>query len=74
MGYNKPSPVLSSTIIFFLFIGLNIYSQPNKRTNYWYFSINVGLDFNSGDPVEDSAGMVFSRHKNKKLQGLFQVL
>ncbi|MCD4725304.1 MAG: hypothetical protein K8R63_10735, partial [Bacteroidales bacterium] len=51
----KPSPVLSSLIIFFLLIGLNAYSQPNKRTNYWFFGHHIGLDFNSGIPIEDTS-------------------
>ncbi|MBC8321501.1 MAG: gliding motility-associated C-terminal domain-containing protein [Bacteroidetes bacterium] len=35
-------------------------SQPNKRTNIWYFSNYVGLNFNSSEPVEDPDGQVFS--------------
>ncbi len=46
---------LTITLVF-LSIGLRTYSQPNKRTNIWYFSYNVGLDFNSGIPVEDTFG------------------
>ncbi len=39
-------------------------AQPNKRTNFWYFSDHVGLDFNSGQPVEDPDGIVYSiRHE-----------
>jgi hypothetical protein len=55
MIYKKGSPILSTIIILFLLIGLNVYSQPNKRTNFWYFSAYVGLDFNSGVPIEDTS-------------------
>ena len=54
---------MSKSITYFILIniiGLQlILAQPNKRTNYWYFSNNVGLDFNSGEPVEDPHGTVF---------------
>jgi gliding motility-associated-like protein len=61
MANNKPSPVISSIIILFLLIGLNVYSQPNKRTNFWYFADSVGLEFNSGVPVEDTSGVIFDQ-------------
>ncbi len=31
------------------------YSQPNKRTNFWFCKDSVGLNFNSGVPIEDSS-------------------
>jgi hypothetical protein len=37
-----------------------INAQPNKRTNFWYFNDSIGLNFNSGVPVEDFSGMVHS--------------
>ncbi len=43
--------------IVFLYISTIALSQANKRTNIWYFSYNVGLDFNSGMPVEDTNGI-----------------
>ncbi len=43
--------VLSSIIIFLWIGGLSAYSQPNKRTNNWYYHKDSGLDFNSGNPV-----------------------
>jgi len=39
-------------ILFFIFINICLYSQPNKRTNNWFFSDSIGIDFNSGEPVE----------------------
>ncbi len=35
-----------------LLLTLQLSSQPNKRTNQWFFAMNVGIDFNSGEPVE----------------------
>ena len=35
-----------------LLVQINSFSQPNKRTNQWFFARNVGVDFNSGEPVE----------------------
>ena len=46
-----------------IFISLNGYSQPNKRTNNWFFTDSVGLNFNSGVPVEDSNGILFNEFK-----------
>ncbi len=37
------------------------YSQPNKRTNFWYFADSCGLDFNSGMPVEDFSGLSYTQ-------------
>lgn len=42
------------TFITFLFLSLSIYAQPNKRTNHWFFKDNIGIDFNSGIPVQGS--------------------
>jgi len=53
MVSKKSSPVLILFILFLL-IGLNAYSQPNKRANFWFFADSVGLDFNSGVPVENT--------------------
>lgn len=39
-------------LIFFIFISIYSYSQPNKRTNHWFFNDNIGIDFNSGEPVQ----------------------
>jgi len=46
-------------LLIHLLLCLVIVGQPNKRTNIWYFSDHVGLDFNSGDPAEDLEGTVF---------------
>lgn len=35
--------------VIFLFVSLVAYSQG--ETNIWYFGVNAGLDFNSGEPV-----------------------
>jgi len=41
-------------MMFFVFcIGYNTYSQPNKRTVNWFTHQNVGIDFNSGIPIEN---------------------
>ena len=40
-------------IFLLLLIGSASFSQPNKRTNFWFFSTHIGLDFNSGAPVEN---------------------
>jgi gliding motility-associated-like protein len=53
MNNNKGRILL--IIILFLLIGMNSYSQPNKRTNLWFFSDSVGLDFNTGVPVENTS-------------------
>lgn len=31
---------------------LCINAQPNKRTNHWFFADNIGIDFNSGEPIQ----------------------
>jgi len=36
-------------------IGIDLYSQSNKRTNFWFFEENLGLDFNSGVPIENTS-------------------
>jgi len=41
-------------IFYFLLCSIESYSQPNKRTNFWYFSDSIALDFNSGAPVEST--------------------
>ncbi|MCF8227582.1 MAG: gliding motility-associated C-terminal domain-containing protein [Bacteroidales bacterium] len=45
---------ISAKLVFFFFILTSpfyIYSQDIKRTNFWYFGLNAGLDFNSGQPI-----------------------
>ncbi|NQT78532.1 MAG: hypothetical protein HQ565_12510, partial [Bacteroidetes bacterium] len=37
--------------------GLNVHSQPNKRCNFFYFGQYIGLDFNSGMPIQDTNGI-----------------
>ena len=39
-------------ILFFIFISITSYTQPNKRTNNWFFSDSIGIDFNSGEPAQ----------------------
>ena len=39
-------------VLCFILLCISLYSQPNKRTNNWFFGDNIGIDFNSGDPVE----------------------
>lgn len=48
---------LLTLIIVFLLIGgsLDAFSQPNKRTNFWFWADELGLDFNSGSPVENTS-------------------
>jgi gliding motility-associated-like protein len=51
-----------STIIFLyilLCIEISLFSQPNKRTNFWYFGLYAGIDFNSGEPQPKLDGQVF---------------
>ncbi|MCD4773896.1 MAG: hypothetical protein K8R41_10995, partial [Bacteroidales bacterium] len=36
------------------------YSQPNKRTNFWFFGDRLALDFNSGVPIENTSCMIDS--------------
>jgi len=35
-----------------------VHSQPNKRTNFWYFGNYAGLDFNSGEPIALTNGQI----------------
>ena len=51
-------------LLLFVLISLSVYSQPNKRTNFWYFAENIGLDFNSGAPVEDLSCSIYSGHSD----------
>ena len=44
-----------SYIFFLFFLVQSLYAQPNKRTNYWFWSDELGLNFNSGSPVEDTS-------------------
>jgi gliding motility-associated-like protein len=46
-------------LIVLFFISNYIISQPNKRTNFWYFNNSIGLNFNSGAPIEDFSGAIF---------------
>ncbi len=39
-------------LLCFLFSNTTSYSQPNKRTNHWFFDDNIGIDFNSGEPIQ----------------------
>ncbi len=38
-----------TTLLFLLFIILNSFSQ--KQTAFWYFGVQAGLNFNSGNPI-----------------------
>ena len=49
-------------ILFLIFICNYSFAQPNKRTNFWYFTDSIGLNFNSGAPIVDSSGMANSYH------------
>jgi len=42
-----------------LLFEISLFSQPNKRTNFWYFGKNAGLDFNSGEPQPKLDGKIF---------------
>jgi len=46
------TPPVFCVLIFTLLCSLPSNAQPNKRTNIWYFSDSVSMDFNSGEPVE----------------------
>ncbi len=50
---NRATPILVC-----LFISISLLSQPNKRTNFWYFSSHIGLNFNNGTPSEDTLSPV----------------
>ncbi len=47
-------------ITFHLLLSNSIVAQPNKRTNFWYFGDHVGLEFNSGHPIEDPNSLVMN--------------
>jgi hypothetical protein len=49
--------ILIRIIVFSLLFGVNLYtfSQPNKRTNFWFWADELGLDFNSGSPVGNTS-------------------
>jgi gliding motility-associated-like protein len=47
-------------ITFHLLLSNSIVAQPNKRTNFWYFGDHVGLEFNSGYPIEDPNSLVMN--------------
>jgi gliding motility-associated-like protein len=53
---------MSRLLYTFLFCSLIFSSvslaQPNKRTNYWYFPVWAGLNFNSGEPEVLTDGKV----------------
>ncbi len=46
-------------LIVLLLLEISLFSQPNKRTNFWYFGKNAGLDFNSGEPQPKLDGKIF---------------
>ena len=55
---------MKKILIYFLLIfcalyNFQSYSQPNKRTNKWYFGEYAGLDFNNGYPVTDNNGKIY---------------
>ena len=54
---------MKNILIFLLILctlsNLQSYSQPNKRTNYWYFGQYAGVDFNSGQPISLSNGEIY---------------
>jgi len=59
-------PILLPVILMLLcmlFIIPQSNSQPNKRTCHWYSSRYIGLDFNTGDPVEDPSGICNSVYR-----------
>ena len=39
-------------LVISVFINIYVLSQPNKRTNHWFFERNIGIDFTSGEPVQ----------------------
>jgi hypothetical protein len=41
-------------ILCLILVPIKSYSQPNKRTNHWYFTVKIGLDFNSGSLQENT--------------------
>ena len=51
--------ILIFLLIFCTLSNLQSYSQPNKRTNFWYFGEYAGLDFNNGYPVTDNNGKIY---------------
>ncbi len=62
--YNPIKSIITIVVLLLILAGLNINAQPNKRTNFWYFADSVGLDFNSGVPVEDYSGIVYGSGTN----------
>ncbi|MCD4773456.1 MAG: gliding motility-associated C-terminal domain-containing protein [Bacteroidales bacterium] len=56
---------MKKILIYFLLIFctlsyLQSYSQPNKRTNFWFFGDLLALDFNSGSPIENTSCLIDS--------------
>jgi gliding motility-associated-like protein len=51
----KTIALILSVLSILLLLGIKGYSQPNKRTNYWYFGNKIGLDFNSGVPLVNTS-------------------
>ena len=51
----------------FVLLVLLVNAQTNKRTNFWYFTDSIGLNFNSGAPIVDSSGMANSYHGGTSL-------
>lgn len=58
----KKNVVTTISVLILITIILDLNAQPNKRTNFWYFNDSIGLDFNSGAPVENFSGMAHSQH------------
>jgi len=51
---------ISLTLLLYQLTVLILFCQPNKRTNYWFFGKNVGIDFNSGVPIENSNSPIYN--------------
>ncbi|MBW6461390.1 MAG: PKD domain-containing protein, partial [Bacteroidales bacterium] len=54
-------PFLGKKVLFCIVLSFSTIlssSQPNRRTNHWYLPHQIGIDFSSGYPVEDSSGLI----------------
>lgn len=52
--------IKSLFLLFLILFSLSFKSGAQGETNFWYFGYNAGLDFNSGTPVVQTNGAIFT--------------